>query len=189
MPNAFTIEIKGQGAIAAHFKKLGKRIQEGIQDELEVAAFEISDKAIRYITTNGAIDQGFLKNSQQVTRDKQQRGWIVANTAVYAPFVEFGTKTKVKVPAEWATYAQQFKGYKGLDNVKVFRQSILEWIRRKHIRPIDPRMTEEGLAYLITLHILKFGIDARPFMYPAYKEVTTDLPLKIERVVNRLLAP
>lgn len=150
MANAFSLEIKGLGSLQAHFQKMGKRIQEGIQDELEAAAFEIHDKAVRYITTNRAIDQGFLKNSMQITQDKQKRGWIVANTAVYAPFIEFGTIQRVQVPGEWAEYALQFKGL--------------------GIRKIG-------------------GIRPRPFMYPAYKEVTTDLPLKVERVVTRLLAP
>src|SRR6187549_4236576 len=163
----FGVTIQGLGGLQAQLRGLGGRLKKEIGAELEAAAYEMHGKATTYITNNGAIDQGFLKASLQVIRDRGTGKVYFENTAFYAPFVEFGTKGKTKVPAEWTAYAAQFKGLKN-GNLDEFKLSILDWMHRKGITPTSG--TPESLASYIVMLILKNGLKPRPFMYPAYKE-------------------
>lgn len=182
----FSVNIQGLGALQAQLRGLGSRMSKEIGLELEAAAYDMHGKATSNITNNGSIDQGFLKASLQVIRDRATGQVHFENTAFYAPFVEFGTKGKTRVPPEWAAYAQQFKGLKN-GNLQQFKDSILDWLRRKGITP-DSGTLEEFADFIVKL-ILKNGLKPRPFMYPAYRSVADGLPARIQRVVDEVLKP
>lgn len=182
----FGVTIQGLGGLQAQLRGLGGRMKQEIGAELEAAAYEMHGKASTYLTSNGSIDQGFLKASLQVIRDRGTGKVYFENTAFYAPFVEFGTKGRAKPPVEWSAYAAQFKGIRN-GTLDQFKTNILDWMRRKGISPTSG--TPEALANHIVMLILKNGLKPRPFMYPAYKEVVAGLPARIARVVDDVLKP
>jgi hypothetical protein len=183
----FGLKIEGLGALQAQLRGLGPEMKKQIGAELEAAAYEMHGIATELITSNGAIDQGFLKASLQVIRDRATGAVYFENTAFYAPMVEFGTKGRVSVPPEWANYAMQFKGIKN-GTIAEFKSNIKDWIRRKGI-PIPEGWTEDSLADRIVLNILVNGLKPRPFMYPAYSRVAANLPARIQAVIDDVLKP
>jgi hypothetical protein len=89
----------------------------------------------------------------------------------YAAFLEFGTRSLVKVPSEFKSIANQFKGIKVKSGVS-FRDAIENWIVKKLGK------TEEEakqISFPIMMKILKVGTRPQPFMYPAFKDSIKDL--------------
>ena len=77
----------------------------------------------------------------------------------YAGYMEFGTGTKVQVPAEFSDMAKSFQsGGKG--NFKQALENINLWCKKKGI--------DEKAAYPILLSILRVGVNPQPFFYPAW---------------------
>lgn len=76
----------------------------------------------------------------------------------YGAYVEFGTGKKVSIPSELKDQASKFKGRKG--SFKEGLQAIKDWCKSKGI--------EEKFAYPIFISILENGIQAQPYLYPAY---------------------
>jgi len=87
--------------------------------------------------------------------------YIVAGTS-YSAYVEFGTGKYVSVPDELKNIASQFKGKGDSGSFAVGLQSIKDWCKNKGI--------EESAAYPIFMSILRNGIHAQPFLYPAWKK-------------------
>ena len=167
-----SLKIKGLDEIK---KKLGKQGQEivlrEIRDEIEVSAQMVRNEAIKRVP----VDQGYLRNSINV--EGKDMLWIIYASAGYAAYQEFGTKTKVEIPAEMQSVASQFKGKK-LSEGK-FKEAIADWMRRKGI-------PEEAL-WPIMAKLMSVGVNPQPFMYPGFKQGTKNLEKDIDDIINRYL--
>ena len=89
----------------------------------------------------------------------------------YSAFLEFGTRSLVKVPSEFKSIASEFKGIKVKSGVS-FKDAIENWIVKKLGK------TEEEakkISFPIMMKILKVGTRPQPFMYPAFKDSIKDL--------------
>jgi HK97 gp10 family phage protein len=96
-------------AFYKYLKNLESQVSDYVRAEIEDSMLAIESEA----TNNVPVDTGALKNSIQsmpikVTKNEVTGGVEVG--ATYAPYVEFGTGTKVKVPSELNNFAQQYKG-------------------------------------------------------------------------------
>lgn len=78
-----------------------ERISKEVSAEITATLYDIRNQA----RANAPVDVGYLRNSIHVV---EQEGAVVAK-ANYAPFVEFGTGTAVRVPPGLEDYALQFK--------------------------------------------------------------------------------
>jgi len=90
---------------------------------------------------------------------------------IYAAFLEFGTRSLVKVPVEFKSVANEFKNIKVKSAVN-FKEAIENWIVKKLGK------TEEEakqISFPIMMKILKVGTRPQPFMYPAFKDSLKDL--------------
>ena len=167
-----SLKIKGLDELN---KKLGKQGQEivlrEIRDEIEVSANKVRTEAIKRVP----VDQGYLRNSINV--EGRDMLWIVYASAGYAAYQEFGTKTKVEIPAEMQQVALQFKGKK-LSEGK-FKEAIADWMRRKGI-------PEEAL-WPIMAKLMRVGVNPQPFMYPGFKQGTKTITKDIDDIINRYL--
>lgn len=112
-------------------------------------------------------DQGRLKNEIKAVKRDAVTFEVVCNSE-QAPWMEWGTKSRVKVPADLQAYAAQFKG-KGTG--KDARRHIFEWCKRKGI--------EERLWYIIYVSIMRTGVRPHPFFFiqrpKAEKQFINDL--------------
>lgn len=179
-------------------KKLGKMPAELLTQTDRVisnAAKGMEKRAVMDVP----VDQSALK--QTITTEKVGvSDYRVVASAYWAPFIEFGTKRRAKIPADLTAYAAQFKGKKG-GNGQGFYDSILEWVKRKGIAgtynvktrrregsKVDQQVETEQVAFAIYLSIMRNGIHADPFFFKhlpqAQKEIETGIKEAVERALK-----
>jgi HK97 gp10 family phage protein len=166
------MSIKVQGLDKA-IKALEKYDREVVADTVKAmntAMINVHSEAVRKAPTN----DGRLKSSIVMTRAKQSdlTSKVIVN-ANYAPYVEFGTKSKVDIPQGLEQYALQFKASGG--NFADLLDSIELWARKKGI--------PQEAAYPIARKIANEGVSAQPFLFPAWEK---ERP-KFEKAVKELL--
>jgi hypothetical protein len=123
----------------------------------------------------------------------------VYSHAFYSAYLEWGTKSKVDVPADLQQYAQQFRG-KGKPSHDFF-EMILAWVNRTGIAGRFSTKTRQKLnskadkereyqaARAIYYSILKHGIKAHPFFFKhravVYKNLQKRLPVAVQKVMTK----
>lgn len=96
-------------AFYKYLKNLEDDVADYIRAEVEDSMLAIESEAANKV----AVDTGALKNSIQSMPIKVSKNQITGGVevgAAYAPYVEFGTGTRVKVPSELSDFAAQYKG-------------------------------------------------------------------------------
>jgi HK97 gp10 family phage protein len=96
-------------AFYKYLKDLEGDVADYVRAEVEDSMLAIENHAANKV----AVDTGALKNSIQSTPIKVSKNEVTGGVevgAAYAPYVEFGTGTRVKVPSELSDFAAQFKG-------------------------------------------------------------------------------
>ena len=167
-----SVMIKGLASTIAELRAYGKDIDKMIDAETESIAFQIETDAKKLAPKN------FGKLAQSISHLKVKPAlYKVTVNELYGAYMEFGTGSKVNVPAEFADMASSFKGKKqgtfkqGLEAIKV-------WCRSRGI--------PKEAAYPIFAKILGAGINPRPFLYPAYIKGKKDYQNNLERVLKSL---
>ena len=149
-----------------------KEIRTKGEIEIERSARKIEAQAKRNAPT-GASNR--LKTSIDVRGSKLERE--VYTDVKYAPYVEFGTKSKVEIPPGLEGYAMQFKGNRG-GSFEDFEASLKLWARRKGI--------PEEAVYPIMKSILHNGVKAQPFLFPAFFAEQPELIKRLKKVIRGL---
>ncbi|MVZ62146.1 HK97-gp10 family putative phage morphogenesis protein [Sphingobacterium humi] len=168
----FSIKIKGLDQLQKKLNKQSqKQIIKKIGNEFQVSAQKVRNSAIGRVP----VDQGYLRNSINV--EGKDLLWIVYASAGYAGYQEFGTKTKVDVPAEMQSEAEKFRNGKLSEGD--FKKAIAEWMKRKGI-------PKEAL-WPIMAKIMKVGVNPQPFMHPGFKDGTKGLEKRIEDILKDYL--
>lgn len=165
----FALDISGIKEIENAIKKIDEKATKGLSDELSVASLNIEKTAKR----NAPGNLGKLR--QSINHDVgNQLFKSVFSTVEYAPYVEFGTRGKVKVPAGYEAFAAQYKssGKKGKDMWK----AIEFWVKRKGINP--------KLTFVIFRSIMRNGIPPQPFMIPAYEKEKPELLKRLKALFS-----
>jgi len=116
---------------------------------------------------------GRLRASISAEKDRDLN-WAVIVNSRYAPYVEFGTKSKVSVPSGLEGYAMQFKGGGGSFDELV--KSIRNWAKKKGI--------PEDAVYPISISITREGVSAQPFLFPAFEAERKRLLKDLKKVLN-----
>lgn len=189
MANAiFNIKVQGLDATTSKIKGKVKSIETQVQNKLtEFALHTVADAS-----RNVPVDEGHLKNSIKPEISKLKVSVVVA--ANYAAYVEFGTKGFAaqyvsSLPSEWQAFAAQFKGGGGGGSIEEFILRIMDWVKRKGIAGTYSVKTQKRtkasgkgqdfedaeVAYPIALSILRKGIRAHPFLYPAFEKNRIEL--------------
>lgn len=148
---------------------LGERVRKSADKEIERSARNIERDAKRNAPT-GASNR--LKTSIDVRGSGLSRE--VYTDVRYAPYVEFGTKSKVEIPPGLEGYAMQFKG--GGGSFEDFEASLKLWARRKGI--------PEEAVYPIMKSILHKGVKAQPFLFPAFFAEQPELIKRLKKVIR-----
>lgn len=104
MASPFELKVTGIEQLQNRIKKLSEAVKVEVVKEIQASGEVIRNAAVVRVP----VDTGFLKNSISVKN--LDNG--VENVAQkdYSAYVEFGTGTKVDVPAGLEDYAIQFKG-------------------------------------------------------------------------------
>lgn len=157
-----------------------QEIKDEISAEIQASAMEFEALAKRSAASNGG-DRGTLQQSIG-HRQKDPLNYEVFVGTFYAPFIEFGTKSKAVVPAGLEDVASQFKGLKGTGALSLI-EAIKGWVKRKKIAS---EKELDRVAFLIARSIYRNGISPRPFFYKHTAKVRTDLLKRINAILNGL---
>lgn len=165
---SFTVEVKGINKVVKRIQKLGDEVAEDADKAMGYSARRIERDAKK----NVAVDTGDLMNSIHVIDKFLEKE--VKTDKTHAPFVEFGTKSKVDVPQGLEQYAMQFKSSGG--NFADLLESIQGWCSRNNI--------DAEFAFPIALRIAQNGVSARPFLFPAYFKELPKIKGELQKIVN-----
>jgi hypothetical protein len=193
MAKPFTLDIKGLDKLQKKVASLPAKLQKEVGGEIEAATREINARQLRLVP----VDEGGLKQ-QTGYKKVNLLEWELFSGKHYAPYIEFGTKSKVQVPAELRDFAIQFKGKgQGGGSFDEFFLIILDWVKRKGIagrfsvktkRRVGSKFQQLdedfAAAYPIALSIIRKGIKAQPFFFPPFFLVRKDLIDKVRKIVD-----
>ena len=159
------------------FKSLDTAAKVEVKKEFNASALKIQSTAKKLAPVNF----GNLRNSIILSEVGDEKDFVftVAAKAKYAPYVEFGTGSKVSVPSNYQDYAAKFKG-KTNGTFKQMIEALMLWVQRKGISGKNDRQT----AYLIARSILRKGIRPQPFMIPAFEQEKPKLLKRLKEILN-----
>ena len=167
----------GGDALMAKFKKMGDDAEKEFQDVVEATAYHIHSKSVERLNAMTNTGTGHLKQSMYV---ETGNGYAeVGNRAEYAGFVEFGTGSHVSVPPEFAGIASKVRSRPRAKFPEAL-QKIKDWCKRLGI--------DTKAAYPILMSILRKGLMARPFFYPAYRLGVQYMRKESKEALKRLVS-
>jgi hypothetical protein len=190
---AFTFKISGQQQLKQKLDRAPATIRREVNRVARLGVETIARNAKR----DAPKDQGLL-NQQIVPVSNRDIHQVVAHP-FYSPYMEFGTKSKTKIPAGLESYAAQFKGSRG-GSFKDLVQAIAKWVRRKGIagrystktrRRVGSRITQLSedytIAYLIARKIVKVGVKPHPFLFPNFEKQKPIIIKDMDEVLKKVL--
>jgi hypothetical protein len=170
------VSLQGWEEYMAKLKAAPDQLKQDIDAEVEAAAKMFEAGAKRDLNTG---DRGTLRRSINHKR-LAIMNYSIGTPLFYAPYIEFGTKKKVKIEPGFEAEAAAAKGLPQRGGQLKFFDTIREWVRRKQIakgKELD------SVAFLIARSILRNGISPKPFFFKQYSPVKK---LLIERVKRKL---
>ena len=168
------IDVKGLKELQKKFKEIPVNVAEEVDGAMFVAATDFESRAIDAAPENHRRLINGITGKQLGVMD-----WKVVSAAEYSAYVEWGTRTRVSVPADLAQYAQQFMGPSG-GTAEQAKVAIYEWCRLKGIPQED--------WWWIFMKIMTVGINPHPFFFiqrePVYKQLVKDCQEAIKRAIK-----
>jgi hypothetical protein len=174
----FKANVIGLDAYRKAIETAKKEVQANVANEIRASAMEFEQLAKRNAANNGG-DQGGLQKSIG-HRQIDAFNYEVFAGISYAPFIEFGTKKKVKVEPGFEDVAAQFRGQKGTGTLTLL-QAIKAWVKRKGIAK---GKAADQAAFNIARSIYRNGISPKPFFYKNVAPVRTNLLTRIKAIVD-----
>ena len=166
------MKIKGASKVIFELRAKKKGIDKKIDDITQANAIEMAGDATK------RAPEAFGKLKQSISYSKvADLKWKATANKEYAGYMEFGTGTKIQVPAEFSDMAKSFQsGGKG--NFKQALDNIKLWCKKKGI--------DEKAAYPILLSILRVGVNPQPFFYPAWVSTKKRYVKDLENLLKTL---
>lgn len=181
-----TVTLTGWKEFEDKCKGLPAVLTKEINSEVGAAAEYWQKLAIN----DSPIDQKFLRGliSAKITGNMTAE---VTSPSQYSSFMEWGTKSKKKIPAELSSYASTLT-YNKTGDYYAFLKAILEWVERKgiasrfsvktksklkHTKADNERIVQAAEA--IAFSIMRHGVNPHPFFFIQMPVVEAKL---IERV-------
>lgn len=165
----FTIRASGINEVVAEIENYQSSSVTAIKNVVNTSAVKITANA----KDRCPVDLGRLRASIAMNPSYGGLEVEVGTNVEYAPYVEFGTRGGVKVPAELAQFAEQYKRGNGMPPEGV----LIGWMQRHGI----PASAE----YVIRRAIQKKGTHAQPFLFPSYEEEKSHYLDALRRALGR----
>lgn len=172
------VNVIGLDSLKSRIDSASKELKTDVDAELQAAAFDFVALAKRDVASQGG-DRGTLLRS--ITQSKEgDMSYVVSANVFYAPFIEFGTKSKFNPYPGTEEFASQYKGVKGSGTLRLI-DAIRGWVKRKRIatgKEVD------RVAFLIARSIYKNGISPKPFFFKQITPVRNNLVQNVTRVLD-----
>lgn len=186
------VRIEGLSKVLAELKEKTTAIQNNVDRELTAGAEAIATMAKQLAPVyEGRIKQAIIPD----TREKLHKE--VTCNIYYAPYIEFGTGRKIQIPAGLEAIAAQFKNQAKRGSFDDMVKALAEWVRKKGLAGTYSVKTQRRtgnkanranedmqVAYLIARSILRNGMKAHPFFFPAYFSKKDGILQNVKRMVN-----
>ena len=160
-----------------------RKKDKGLKKELVVALDKFSSNFVGYAIRNARgknVSKGLI--SRKASTMNLEGGLEAKSMAFYAPYLEFGTRGKVKIPFGWEALARQYKGNYFKSNV-TFKKAIINWLTGPHVRKSEKEA--EQLAFPVMMKIMRVGTAPQPFLEPAFVKAKIDLKKYINLAINK----
>jgi HK97 gp10 family phage protein len=205
MADALFIDVTGFQRITDKLKGMDKVITETVDKVLNANAIQIAKTAANL----APVDLGGLHSSIGYDNSEVLNKHITANVT-YAAYVEFGTGVYAAqyvstLPDNWRQFAAKFKGKTGGTAYELW-QALIKWVH-SHSMHKEGAVTgihsdktgrrkggkqrvqaeDEALAYMIMKKILKKGVKAQPFLFPAYELQKDQIIKDVETVLKSFI--
>lgn len=162
---SLTLNIRNLDKVLAEVKAYPQDVEKIINNEFKAFGQGTVNDAKRLAPVNeGRLRQSIssLQNNLEVK---------VSVNVDYAAYLEFGTKSFAaqyvsSLPSDWQTFASEFKGSAG-GSFQDLVMKITKWVRLKGL--------PEKAAYPIALKIIRNGIKAQPYLFPAFEKNKLEL--------------
>lgn len=200
MGKPFTISVQGLNKLQGKIKAAPAKIRKEIGGELRDSANKINAKQLRLLP----VDEGGLKQGTIVKHVNDLEHELLSSKR-YAPFMEFGTKSKAVIPAELQSFAKQFNQSGPSLKFEDFLKIIAAWVRRKGLdsrtaitgrystktkRRLGSKSTQaaedEAVAWPIAVSILKKGVNPHPFFYAPYLEEKPKIIKQVKKILDSI---
>lgn len=169
MSNLFTL--KGFDQFAAKLKTLPVVVRKEVGGETLEAVRHWADLSRRMAPK----DQGRLVNAIAYSKTGELSSQLTCN-ALQAPYMEWGTKTYVHVPAELSAYASQFIG-KGVKGARfALQKALYAWMDRVGI-PVE-------FQWVTYIRIVTRGVKPHPFFFPPKPIVQKEFISNVKRIIE-----
>lgn len=165
------IGISGLRELKSRLEKAKKTLPDQLNAELGLAAEEIRGNAVK----EAPADQGILRAEIQKGTDGKL-SWFVFSNAVYSGYVEFGTRSKVRIPAGLEDEAAAIRS-KSTSSLNA-KEAIFGWCKRNGI--------DKKLWYPIFIKIMTVGIEPHPFFFKQIPIAEKNLRRNAENLLKRL---
>jgi hypothetical protein len=192
MGKPFTISIQGFNKLKNRIASSPAKLRKEIGGELKDSANRINAKQLRLLP----VDEGGLKQGTIVKHTSDLEHDLLSSKR-YAPFMEFGTKSKAVIPAELQEFAKQFNQSGPKMKFAEFLLLIAAWVRRKGIagkysvktkRRLGGKATKDAedtaVAYPIAVSILRKGVKPHPFFYAPYLEEKPKIIVRVKKILD-----
>jgi HK97 gp10 family phage protein len=154
-------------------------IRENIVNELNKTGANVESQAKIKAPVNDGLLRASIQSAYATMQDLmvtiKAGGATTGGLVNYAPYVEFGTKKKVRVPAGYQQLASQYKGGTGKKFADLQR-AIARWANKKGIA--------EEAVFPIAMSIARHGIPAQPFLIPAFEGEKNKLVQRLKKVAK-----
>jgi HK97 gp10 family phage protein len=189
---AFIMKIQGLDRLKQVFHQLPVSVRKELNNELDATRKEIEAQAKKEAPT----DEARLKQGISSKKTGDLNFEVVAQTT-YAGYLEFGTKSKTKVPPGLESVANSLKGSSGLSGNPL--EALTKWVKRKGIAgtfSVKTRKQSKSrasianikqVAFLIWRHIRKFGINPQPYFFKQVQPAEKKLRERLANVIKRII--
>lgn len=163
--SVLSVQVKGLDKVLKNLKEESKEKLDLVDAEMGAGAVNIMLDAMN----RAPVNFGNLKGSIEQDSTKYLYKEVNVN-AEYAPYVEFGTKSKFDktLSPEIQKFASQYKGKGRGGDAK---NAIFNWAKHKGI--------DKKYWGIIFIRIMKFGSNPHPFFFPAF---TIERPKILDRI-------
>lgn len=192
MAGTFKFEIKGFDKLQKRLNAVPTKLRKEVGAEIHDGAKRINAKQLRLVP----VDEGGIKQSTDIKKINELNIELTSSKH-YVPFMEFGTKRRIRVPSELTAYAAQFKQSGPKITFEEFLKIITAWVHRKGIAgrfsvktkrrlgsKANQQTEDEQTAYPIALSILRHGVKPHPFFFQPFFDERESIVKNIEKVLK-----
>lgn len=190
MASSFSLKVVGLDALTKKIHTIPVEIADGLDRAMNEASNAWVNGAVRDAPTYDGKLRGSIGS--------QKKGYLwysVSANVFYAPYIEFGTKKKAKIPSDLQQVASQFKGGKG-GSFKDLLRVIAKWVKKNGIgatysvktrrKNRQSKADVNSIVYLIARSIATNGISPHPYFFKQKQTAVNIIQREVTNIYKKI---